>query len=155
MAKRTAAKRQPKKEKAGPATKARTGRDGWEISNPSTSLLLVPEDQLHDEAGLWSGPDAPEDELWFSDALDLLLEDVGLDAKKRKFLWPDAGPLDFDESVQLIRNRGLDFPEDKIGEFLMFWIEALYEPEGYSDSQMAELDRLTERWVRDIEKGKN
>jgi hypothetical protein len=166
MTKRTAAKpvakRQPKK-KTRPAAKARPRRDDWAISNPFTeeameaSLLLIPEEHIREETAFWSWPDSPEGDLWFdiSDALEVLLKDVGLDAKKRKFLWPDAGPLDFDKSVQLIKQQHPDFPEDKIAEFLIFWVEALYEPKGCSDSQMDELDRLTERWVAALEKGKN
>jgi hypothetical protein len=48
-----------------------------------------------------------------------------------------------------------DFPEDKITEFLIFWFESLYVPEGYSVSQMDELETLTERWAADLEKGEN
>ena len=104
----------------------------------------------------WSWPDTPEGELWFemSDTLEVLLKDVGLDATERKFVWPD-GPLDLDKSVRRINQRYPDFPEDKITEFLTFWIQELYEPEGYSDSQMDKLDRLTERWAADLEKGEN
>jgi hypothetical protein len=87
-----------------------------------------------------------------ADTLEVLLQDVGLDAKERKFLWPDTGPLVLNKSVRRINQQYLDFPEDKITEFLIFWIQALYEPEGYSDSQMDKLERFTDRWAADLEK---
>ena len=36
----------------------------------------------------WSWPESPEGELWseMSDTLEVLLKDVGLDARERKFL---------------------------------------------------------------------
>jgi hypothetical protein len=67
----------------------------------------------------WSWPESPEGELWseMSDTLEVLLKDVGLDARERKFLWPD-GRLDLDQSVRRIKQYP-DFPEQKIKEFLI------------------------------------
>ena len=90
-----------------------------------------------------------------SDTLEVLLKDVGLDARERKFLWPDAGPLDLDKSVRRINQQYPNFPEQVIKEFLIDWFQELYVPEGYSESQMDELERLTERWAADLEKGEN
>ena len=105
----------------------------------------------------WSWPDTPEGELWFemSDTLEALLKDVGLDARERKFLWPDAGQLDLEQSVRRINQQYPNFSEQAIKEFLIDWFQELYVPEGYSESQMDELERLTERWAADLEKGEN
>ena len=48
-----------------------------------------------------------------------------------------------------------DFPEESIKEFLIYWIQNGYEPKGYSDSQMDELERLTEQWADDVYPGQN
>jgi hypothetical protein len=95
--------------------------------------------------------DSPEGELWteICDALEDLLEDVRLDAKQRQFIWSDADRLDLEQSVQRIHKQYPDFPCDKIEEFLIDWIEMGYAPENYSQAQLDELDRLTERWVAD------
>ena len=84
-----------------------------------------------------------------------LLKDVGLDAGQRKFLWPEANRLDLNQSVRRINQQYPGFPEDKIEEFLIDWIQTGYVPEGYSESQMDELERLTEQWVEDLNKGEN
>lgn len=102
--------------------------------------------------------DSPEGSLWLDMLCELeevLLKDVGLDARQRKFLWPDAGPLDLDQSARRINQQYPDFPKDKIKEFLIYWIQQGYEPEGYSESQMDELERLTEQWAEDLNPGEN
>jgi hypothetical protein len=95
--------------------------------------------------------DSPAGVLWteICDALDDLLKDVQLDAKQRQFIWPDADRLDLEQSVQRIHKRYPDFPCNKIEEFLIDWIEMGYAPENYSQAQLDELERLTERWVAD------
>ena len=95
--------------------------------------------------------DSPEGGLWteICDALEDLLKNVQVDAKQRQFIWPDANRLDLEQSVQRIHKQYPDFPCDKIEEFLIDWIEMGYAPENYSQTQLDELDRLTERWVAD------
>ena len=95
--------------------------------------------------------DSPAGELWteICDALENLLKDVQLDAKQRQFIWPDADQLDLEHSVQRIHKQYPEFPCDTIEEFLIDWIEMGYAPENYSQAQLDELDRLTERWVAD------
>ena len=101
--------------------------------------------------GLLEWRDSPEGEQWMeiSDALWGLLEDVQLDAKQRKFIWPDAERLDLEQSVQHIQKHYPNFAQDQIEEFLIGWIEAGYDPENYSQGQLDELDRLTEQWIVD------
>ena len=141
----------------------RRRKSGWDIDRRSieaeweAALLRIPEEILREEIAFWSWPDSPEGELWFemSDTLEVLLKDVGLDAGERQFLWPDDGRLDFDQSVRRINQQYPEFPKDKIKEFLIHWIQALYVPEGYSESQMNKLERLTERWAKDLAKDEN
>ena len=141
----------------------RQRKSGWDIDRRSieaeweAALLRIPEEILREEIAFWSWPDSPEGELWFemSDTLEVLLKDVGLDAGERKFFWPDAGRLDLDQSVRRINQQHPEFPKDKIKEFLIHWIQALYVPEGYSESQMSKLERLTAQWAEDVNPGKN
>jgi hypothetical protein len=69
-----------------------------------------------------------------SATLEVFLKDVVLDAKERKFLWPDTKRLDLDKSVRRINQKYPEFPEPNIKDFLIFWIRALYIPKGYSKS---------------------
>ena len=102
-----------------------------------------------DEFSEWM--DSPEGEQWteISDALEDLLKDVQLDAKQRKFIWPDTQRLDLEQSIERIQKQHPNFPREKIDEFLINWIEMGYEPENYSQAQLDELERLTEKWVAD------
>ena len=140
----------------------RRRKSGWDIDRRSieaeweAALLRIPEEILREEIAFWSWPDSPEGELWFemSDTLEILLKEVGLDAKERKFLWPD-GRLDLEQSVRRINQHYSDFPEEKIKEFLIHWIQALYVPEGYSESQMNKFERLTAQWAEALNPGEN
>jgi hypothetical protein len=111
--------------------------------------LWVPDQTFCEEMSEWL--DSPEGELWtdMSDTLEVLLKDVGLDAGRRRFLWPDTKRLNLKQSARHIHQLYPNFPEDKIEEFLIHWIQELYVPEGYSESQMDELERLTEQWAED------
>jgi hypothetical protein len=46
------------------------------------------------------------------------MEEVQLDAKQRKFIWPDGQLLDLDQSVQHIHKQYPDFRSDWIEEYL-------------------------------------
>ena len=95
--------------------------------------------------------DSPEGEqaMEISDVLRLLLKDVQVDAKGRKFIWRDAEQLDLEQSVQRIQKQYPDFPSDQIEDYLLYWIETGYAPENYSRAQLDELDRLAAQWVAD------
>ena len=77
------------------------------------------------------------------------MEDVQLDAKQRKFIWPDGQRLDLDQSVAHIQKQYPDFRRDWIEEYLIDWIDMDYAPEHYSQAQLDELDKLTARWIAD------
>jgi len=103
-----------------------------------------------DEFSEWM--DSPEGQLWteISDALEDLLKDVQLDAKQRKLIWPNADRLDIEQSVERILEQYPHFPRERINDFLIFWIDMGYEPKNYSQAQLDELERLTEKWVADL-----
>ena len=81
--------------------------------------------------GLFEWMDSPEGEkhLEIYDALSKLMEDVHLDARERKVIWPDAERLDIEQTVQRIQKLYRDFPRDEIEEFIVDWIDMGYEPE--------------------------
>jgi hypothetical protein len=84
---------------------------------------------------------SPEGEQFaeLADALCDLMDDVQLDAKQRKFIWPDGQRLDLDQSVQHIQKQYPDFRRDWIEEYLIDWIDMDYAPEHYSEAQLARL----------------
>jgi hypothetical protein len=53
--------------------------------------------------------DSPEGQqsIEVRDVLWNLVEDVQLDAKQRKLIWPDAESLDLEQSIQHIQKKGL------------------------------------------------
>jgi hypothetical protein len=48
-----------------------------------------------------------------------LLEHAQLDAKQRKWIWPDAERLDLEQSIQRVQTKYPDFPRDEVEEFLL------------------------------------
>ena len=77
------------------------------------------------------------------------LQNVDVDASHRKFVWDDGKRLSIDESVQRIHREYQKFPLDLIEDHLIGWLEMDFAPEGYSQEQLDELDRLTEAWIDD------
>jgi hypothetical protein len=151
-----------KRARTKPAAKGRPKTKSSHASRKSRKeegLEVVPpwcDETFFEEMSEWW--DSPEGSLWLDmlcELEEILLKDVGLDARQRKLLWPDAGPLDLDQSARRINQQYPDFPKDKIKEFLIYWIQQGYEPEGYSESQMDELERLTEQWAEDLNPGGN
>ena len=107
--------------------------------------------------GLFEWMDSPEGQqsIAVRDVLWDLLEGVQVDAKQRQLIWPGAKRtarkerLDLDQSVQRIQKMCPEFPGGEIEEFLLDWIDMGHDPENYSQAQLDELDKLTERWVAD------
>ena len=87
-----------------------------------------------------------------SDAVWALLEKADVDAKKRKIIWEDGKALPITESVQRIHAACPDFPLDLIEDHLIGWLEMEFAPPTYSQKQLDELDRLTEKWIEDHER---
>jgi hypothetical protein len=149
-----AAKGRAKTKSSTPAT-SRAKKKSWDMEDMEATPPWCDETFFGEMAEWW---DSPKGSLWLDMLCELeevVLKDVGLDARQRKFLWPDAGPLDLDQSARRINQQYPDYPEDKIKELLIYWIQQGYEPKGYSESQMDELERLTEQWAEDVNPGEN
>ena len=97
----------------------------------------------------WMGSPEGQQCIALRDVLWDLMEHVQLDAKQRKLIWPDAEPLDLEQSIQRIQKEYPEFLRGQIEEFLLNWIDMGYDPQNYSQAQLDELDSLTERWVAD------
>ena len=83
------------------------------------------------------------------DAVWRLLQTAEVDANKRKIIWEDGKRLSIPESVQRIHVDNPDFPPELIEEHLIGWLQMEYAPPDYSEKQLDELDRLTEKWIDD------
>jgi hypothetical protein len=120
----------------------------------SSNYELPLEPQLEDNPfleALFERMHSPEGELYseVSETLWPLLQQLQVDAKQRKLIWPDGKRLDLDASVQQIQTTYPEFPHELIESRLIAWLDAEYAPASYSPKQLDELDRLTERWIDD------
>ena len=97
----------------------------------------------------WMGSPEGQQCIALRDVLWDLMEHVQPDAKQRKLIWPDAEPLDLEQSIQRIQKEYPEFLRGHIEEFLLNWIDMGYDPQNYSQAQLDQLDSLTERWVAD------
>jgi hypothetical protein len=98
--------------------------------------------------------DSPEGER-SGEALDTvwpLLEKADVDAKDRKIIWEDGQRLSITESVQRIHAQHPDLALELIETHLIGWLEMEFAPPTYSQKQLDELDRLTEKWIEDHER---
>lgn len=101
--------------------------------------------------GFFEWMDSPEGER-AQEVLDTLLdlmEDVQVDPKRRKFVWPDAGPLDLQQSIEHIQKECPDFSVEEIEGHLLYCIESGYGPDNCCQEQLEELERLSLQWVAD------
>lgn len=104
--------------------------------------------------GLLDWMDSPQGKL-STEALDtvwMLLDKADVDAKDRKIIWEDGQRLSIAESVQRIHADHSDFPLELIETHLIGWLEMEFAPPTYSQKQLDELDRLTEKWIKDHER---
>jgi len=83
------------------------------------------------------------------DVIWVLLETAHVDANKQKIIWEDGKRLSIAQSVQRIHADHPDFPPELIEEHLIGWLQMEYAPPDYSEKQLDELDRLTEKWADD------
>jgi hypothetical protein len=58
------------------------------------------------------------------DTLLDLMEDVQVDPKQRRFVWPDAGQLTLQQSLEHIQKQCPDFSVEEIEGHLLYWIES-------------------------------
>jgi hypothetical protein len=99
----------------------------------------------------WMGSPEGQSAIEVSDVLWELVEDLQLDARQRKIIWPNGKALSIDQSVEHMHKLYPKFPSQSIVEFLISWIEQ-YAPESFSEKQLDELDRLTEEWIDEYER---
>jgi hypothetical protein len=88
------------------------------------------------------------------DALDVVfaaLEKADVDARRRKIVWEDGKRLSIPESADRIRAEYPDLSREAIETHVVGWLEN-FAPESYSERQLEELDRLTEKWLDDYER---
>jgi hypothetical protein len=107
------------------------------------------ENPFADDLLEWMGSAEGQARIDMSDVICAPLGDVQLDAVQRTLVWPDAGRLSFDDSVQRICKQHADFEREDVREFLLSWLEN-YAPEGCTAEQMNELDRLANAWAEDL-----
>ena len=99
--------------------------------------------------------DSPEGQSTI-EAIDIvapMLEKANLDAKKRKIIWEDGQQLSIPESVQRIHAAHPELAPEKIEGRVVSWIEGGFAPSTYSEKQLEELDRLTDKWIDAHERG--
>jgi hypothetical protein len=109
----------------------------------------------------------PEDASWvespdqfmpvFSEEDERLLEDIDVvlsfltkadvDARRRKIIWEDGQRLSITQSARRIHAAHPDLSLEQIEDSVIGWLEMEFAPETYSEEQLDELDRLTEKWV--------
>ena len=77
------------------------------------------------------------------DTLLDLMEDVQVDPKQRRFVWPDAGQLTLQQSIEHTRKQCPDFSVEEIEGHLLYWIESGYGPDNCSEQQLEELEELS------------
>ena len=97
---------------------------------------------------------SPEGHLYdeISETVSFALQKADVDAKKRKIVWEDGQRLSITESAQRIHADHRDFPLELIEESVVSWLEGGFAPDTYSEKQLEELDRLTEKWIDDHER---
>jgi len=96
----------------------------------------------------WMASPDGEQSMEVMDTVLALLDDVEVDAKARQLIWPDGQRLSIDESVQRIHAAYSQFPAAQIEDRLISWLEMGYAPEDYSEQQLDQFDRHTERWIK-------
>jgi hypothetical protein len=86
-----------------------------------------------------------------SDLVCATLEHAGVDARRRKIIWPDGKRLSIEQSAERIEAEHPDTPRELIENSLCNWLENCV-PESFSERQIAELDLLVGPWIRDHER---
>lgn len=79
-----------------------------------------------------------------------ILDDVGLDARRRELIWPESQYLSLEQSITRLHKAYPSIDRQRIEYLLIAWLEN-YAPEDYSQAQCEELDRLIDPWVDELE----
>src|SRR5881396_3542133 len=112
-----------------PPRQHKTGRDGPDLFEDimGKQRREQPQDSIFANNpffdGLFDWMDSPEGQqsIEVRDVLWNWLEDVQIDAKQRKLIWPDAERLDLEQSIQRVQKKYPDFPRNEVEEFLLDW----------------------------------
>ena len=121
------------------------GKKRWQVSEQT----IFDDNPFLD--GFFEWMDSPEGER-ATEVLDTLLDlmaDVHVDPKQRRFVWPDAGQLTLQQSIEHIQKQCPDFSVEEIEGHLLYWIESGYGPDNCSEQQLEELEKLSLQWVAD------
>lgn len=78
-----------------------------------------------------------------------MLEKADVDARNQKIIWRKGQRLSISESVKRICSKHPKLPEDLIETHLIAWLQMEFAPDHYSQTQLDELDLLTEKWIND------
>ena len=100
--------------------------------------------------GLVEWMDSPEGQLAEEarDTIWPLLDTAQVDAARGVIIWPDAQPLDIQQTVRRIHEDYPHLAEALIEDKVIAWLEMEYTPENYSPTQMDELERQIDRWIK-------
>ncbi len=99
----------------------------------------------------WMGSSEGQDSI---EALDLVfdaLQNVDVDARRRKIVWPDGKRLSIEQSAARLHAEHPDMSRDLIETHVFGWLGGC-APESYTDEQMEEFDQLMEPWLEDYER---
>jgi hypothetical protein len=86
------------------------------------------------------------------DAVQTVLEQASVNARKRKIIWADGQKLSINQSVNRIHADQQGLPIELIEFHLLGWLEQVVVSPFHSEQQLAELDRLIGRWIEAHEK---
>jgi hypothetical protein len=121
------------------------GKKRWQVSEQT----IFDDNPFLD--GFFEWMDSSEGER-ATEVLDTLLDlmaDVHVDPKQRRLVWPDAGQLTLQQSIEHIQKQCPDFSVEEIEGHLLYWIESGYGPDNCSEQQLEELENLSLQWVAD------
>ena len=96
------------------------GKKRWQVSEQT----IFDDNPFLD--GFFEWMDSPEGER-ATEVLDTLLDlmaDVHDDPKQRRLVWPDAGQLTLQQSIEHIQKQCSDFSVEEIEGHLLYWIES-------------------------------
>ena len=93
--------------------------------------------------------DSPKDDLSHEvmDCVWTILHKANLNARKRKIVWADGQKLSINQSVKRIHADHPSFALELIETHLIGWLTQVSVSPAYSEQQLAQLNRLTEKWI--------
>jgi hypothetical protein len=99
----------------------------------------------------WMGSSEGQDSIEVLDLVFDALQNVDVDAQRRKIVWPDGRRLSIEESAERLHAEHPDMPRELIETHVFGWLGGC-APESYADEQMEEFDQLMEPWLEDYER---